>query len=118
MDTRFDEREALERLLGDEELLLDLVNSFIQTAPGLMERIQLAIADQESANVDINAHTLKSLVGSLGAPVAFEMLYSLERMGKEKNLAYAGETFQSLIVEMDALTKELLNYQQVHRPAA
>lgn len=111
-DPHFLEQEALERLLGDRELLKELIESFLRSAPPIIAQIEEAVTSGNTAQIDFQAHTLKSALSSLGASHAAELAYSLERMGKERNLSFAADTMKALICEVVQLFKELEEYRR------
>jgi CheY-like chemotaxis protein len=95
--------EALKVVKGDRALLKDLVETFLQEAPRLMEAMRQAIADSDSGALRIAAHTLKGPIRYLGAAEAFEQAWELERMGKDGNLENAEAGLAALQGEMARL---------------
>ena len=95
--------EALERLGGDEDLLREICQIFLEESPKLMQKLREAIADADSEAVTRAAHSLKGELGYLGAPGAAQVARELEEMGHEKNLSRAGELFTFLERELTGL---------------
>jgi two-component system, sensor histidine kinase and response regulator len=84
--------EALERLGGDEALLRELCEIFLEESPKLMRKLGKSIVEGDADSVMRAAHSLKSEVGYLGAAEASQAAQQLEDMGAENKLASAPET--------------------------
>ncbi len=86
---------ALETLLevigGERELLVELIDSFLETGPPLVERLRQGLAQGNAAEVRAAAHTLKSSSKDFGATRLAELCQQLEEMGKAGQLAGADE---------------------------
>ncbi|MGH9503550.1 MAG: Hpt domain-containing protein [Terriglobales bacterium] len=95
--------EALERLDGDEDLLRELCEIFLEESPKLLQKLGEAIAESDAAAVMRAAHSLKGELGYLGAAAASQASASLEAMGIEKNLSDAVQVFAFLQEQMAAL---------------
>jgi signal transduction histidine kinase/DNA-binding response OmpR family regulator/HPt (histidine-containing phosphotransfer) domain-containing protein len=95
--------EALERLGGDEDLLRELCQIFLEESPKLLQKLRQAIADTDAEAVMRAAHSLKGELGYLGAPGAAQAARELEDMGHEKNLSRAPELFTLLERELAGL---------------
>jgi two-component system, sensor histidine kinase and response regulator len=99
----WDKVEALERLGGDQELLRELCQIFLDESPKLLNQLREAIHDSDSAGVMRAAHGLKGELGYLGAAKATQAARELEDMGHEKNLSRAAEVFVVLDEAFSAL---------------
>jgi two-component system, sensor histidine kinase and response regulator len=103
----WDKAEALDRLGGDEELLREVCQIFLEESPKLMRKLRQAIADADAEAVMRAAHSLKGELGYLGAAGASQAARALEDMGHENNLLQAAETFTVLEREMASLHLDL-----------
>jgi two-component system, sensor histidine kinase and response regulator len=83
--------EALERLGGDEALLRELCEIFLEESPKLMQNLRKAIEEGDASSVARAAHSLKGEVGHLGAAAASQAAQQLEDMGAVNKLAAAPE---------------------------
>src|SRR6478736_5951742 len=92
--------QALERLGGDEELLQELCEIFLDESPKLLQALRQAIVDTDSEAVMRAAHSLKGELGYLGAPGALQAARELEEMGHEGKLSRAAEVLLVLEREM------------------
>ena len=102
----WEKTEALERLDGDEELLKELCQIFLQEYPALLQKLRKAISESDAESVQRTAHSLKGEVSYLGAPDATKTAKSLEDMGRERKLSQALKAFT-------VLERELVELQQV-----
>ena len=84
--------EALERVDGDEELLRELCQIFLQESPKLLVNLRRAIVDTDAQAVMCAAHSLKGELGYLGAAGASQAAQELEDMGQKNNLFRAADT--------------------------
>ena len=92
----WDKAEALRRVAGDEELLQDLCRIFLEQSPTLMEKLRLAVAKGDPEAITRAAHSLKGETSCLAAADAARLARQLEEMGRDCNLAQAGETLELL----------------------
>jgi two-component system, sensor histidine kinase and response regulator len=95
--------EALERLGGDEALLRELCQIFLEESPKLLRNLRKAIEEGDASSVMRSAHSLKSEVGYLGAAEASQAAQQLEDMGAENKLAAAPKTLILLEREISGL---------------
>jgi PAS domain S-box-containing protein len=77
------DRKALQTILdmiaGDNsQLLADLINSYLDDAPKLLQNMQNALAKQNVVEMQHSAHTLKSASATLGAMHLAELCRKLE----------------------------------------
>jgi len=95
--------EALERLGGDEDLLRELCQIFLEESPKTLRNLRQALAEGDAGAVMRAAHSLKGEVGYLGAGVASQAARKLEDMGRENKLTGAPETMIVLEREISGL---------------
>src|SRR5579872_2002451 len=91
--------ELLERVDQDQELLRDLLNIFKEDFPRTIRSLESAVAMEDLKNCARLSHTLKGMLGSLGATRAASAAARLDL------LACSGET-ASLKQALDALKRE------------
>jgi two-component system sensor histidine kinase/response regulator len=95
--------EALERLGGDEALLRELCEIFLEESPKLLLNLRKAIEEGDASSVMRSAHSLKGEVGYLGAAGASQAAQQLEDMGAVNKLAAAPKTLTLLEREISGL---------------
>ena len=92
----FDISEALQRMNGETDLLIEHIGFVINDAPQLIRNMRDAIESSDPESLMISSHRLKSLVGAYSHDEARELSYSLELMGKQNNLDDATATLDHL----------------------
>ena len=102
-ETVFDRKEALSRVEGDVEFLLELAAEFLDGCPSLLAKIYGAITSGDSQSLENTAHYLKGAAGNLGAKTVWRAAQGLETMGREGKLDRAGEACQKLTAEIEQL---------------
>ena len=95
--------EALERLGGDEALLRELCEIFLEESPKLLRTLRKAIEEGDADSAMRSAHSLKGEVGYLGGTGASQAAQQLEDMGAENKMAAAPETLILLEREISEL---------------
>jgi PAS domain S-box-containing protein len=108
----FEEVAALDRLQGDQELLLKFIDIFQDNSPVLMMEIESAIKTESAEDLEKKAHALKGLISNFGAKPCVELASSLERKGRNKKLAKSTAEFQELSRLYNRLRSELDDYQR------
>lgn len=88
--------EALERLGGDEDLLRELCQIFLEESPKLLQTLRQAAVAGDAEAVMRAAHSFKGELSYLGAEEATHAARILENMGHEKDLSGADATLVSL----------------------
>ena len=95
----FSYEEALERVGGDEDLLKELLDLFLQESPTYLSHIRQALQQSDPEALAQAAHTLKGAAGNLGAKIIFETASRLEQNGHNENLTTAEDT--TLVLEKE-----------------
>lgn len=80
---------ALKRMGGETDLLQEHIGFVLSDVPQLIASIKAAINDQESKQVKMNAHRLKSLVSSYDHREAIELCQAIESEAAGGNLTEA-----------------------------
>jgi len=93
----FDYQKALERLGGDGELLGEIAEIFLGTAPATLAHIRRAIADGRHEELSRAAHTLKGSVGNFAAAGAFQAARDLETAAR----AAQADRYQELVQRVE-----------------
>jgi signal transduction histidine kinase/CheY-like chemotaxis protein/HPt (histidine-containing phosphotransfer) domain-containing protein len=78
----FDQAALLARLEGDETLLRELVELFLEDTPQRLDRIHDAFVNNDLKMLERATHTLKGSVGNLCAYRAYETAKRLERLAQ------------------------------------
>jgi signal transduction histidine kinase/CheY-like chemotaxis protein len=99
--------EALERIGGDQQLLQDLCQIFLEESPKLMAKLRQAIASGDCDGIMRAAHSLKGESSYLGAVGTSQAARQLEDMGRNRDLSRADGTLAELEREISSLHDEL-----------
>ena len=110
-----DRAVLLERVDGDEELLQELIQVFLEDSSRLRQEIRDAVASGEAERLKIAAHTLKGAVGNFGAKPAVEAAQQLELMGKTGELSSARQALGKLEEALSQLVPALESLRIVPR---
>jgi HPt (histidine-containing phosphotransfer) domain-containing protein len=94
-DTDWDIRSALERLGGDEKLLYEVLDIFIDQAPKDVATIRNALVRDDFETIERTAHTLKGNLGYLGISKVLEEAGQLEILGHKNEMEQARFIFAS-----------------------
>lgn len=103
----FDLSAVLERVGGDEEILQEIAQLFIDDSPGLVAQIRQAAEDQDAGALERSAHTLKGSASNFGAEETVQIALQLEMMGRDGNLSGVEAAYRALETEVNKLNEEL-----------
>jgi len=98
---------ALDRVGGDQELLEEVAQLFLDDYPNSISEIEKALAVGDPRGVERGAHTLKGAVSNFGADSVVESALALELAGRKGDLSTAPEQFIRLNTCLNALHEEL-----------
>lgn len=97
------------RDLGDDELVLELVEIFMEDTPPRLEELAKAYIDGDAERIESVAHSLKSSCANLGAIRLSEICRDLEAKGREGELAQAEELIVLSQEEYQRVSESLQN---------
>ena len=89
----WDIARTLERLGGDDNLLREVVEIFLEDGPKQMGSLRQAIAEGSAEGIEKTAHSLKGELGYLGMPEVSQKAGELEEMGRKHDLQHTAEVF-------------------------
>lgn len=98
---------ALARLGGDEDLMQELVELFLEENPKQMAILRQAIANGNAELIERTAHNLKSEVGYMQIPGAPEIAAAIEARGRSRNLEDTVHLARELQDVISAAEKEM-----------
>lgn len=101
----FDRDQMLERLGCDEELLVEILDLFVQDAPTQFANLTSAIEARETELVTRHAHTLKGQAANIAAARMKGVSYEMETAAREGDLDRA----TTLLPRMREVFDELLD---------
>jgi len=103
----FDLSGALERVGGDQELLKEIADLFLEDAPQILAAVRSAVESGDAEALQRAAHSLKGSVANFGAEEAVRSAYSLEQMGQDNDLTGATEALEVLEAEIQKVFQGL-----------
>lgn len=92
----FDKEELLERVAGDEDLMMELIGLFRVDIETLLADLETGIATRDDEKVRHAAHTIKGMSGNLSAHSLYETSYELELAGKNSETDKITEKFEEV----------------------
>ena len=98
----WDRVRALKRVDGDEPLLRELIQVFLEETPKQLISLQHAIETDNLEQIERTAHSLKSELGYLGLPNAAQKAKDLEQMGHNQTLQGMAALFSAFQAEVAA----------------
>ena len=105
--------DVLERVQGDKDLLLELLDIFVDDYQKKRKFLEKSVHDNDSGQTHSLAHSLKGAAGNIGAKALFETFSKLDQMAKSHNLSEApgvlaemAERFENLKQCIVSLKKE------------
>ena len=99
-DAGLDRKSALLRLGGEESLLNELTQLFIEEIPGRIEKFGLAFETETLSDIQIQAHNLKGVATLVGAAQLSRLTLMLEQAAKTNDFSGAKEVFSRLEPEL------------------
>jgi PAS domain S-box-containing protein len=103
----FNRAALLARVEGDEDLLREIVELYLDDCPRLLAEIREALDRGDAALLKRAAHTLKGSVGNFEAAGAFNAALRLESMARAGDLTRAGEAYAALEETIGQLNRAL-----------
>ena len=98
---------ALSRVGGDEDLLREIAELFLDDYPQLVEKIKQALAANDPRGLERASHSLKGSVANFGADPAYQAALELERIGRTNDMSHAKAAYQRLEQSLNSLQPEL-----------
>jgi CheY-like chemotaxis protein len=103
----WDGAKALERVDGDEQLLHEIVQIFLEESPKQLADLKRAVTEADAQLVERTAHGFKGELGYLGMPTLSQRAHELEQMGHTCNLDHATEVFAVFEAEVSAVAANM-----------
>ncbi len=99
----------LQDMLGEpaSEALAEVIDSYLENAPKLIEAIRTAVSCQDAASLQQAAHTLKSSSAALGATTLSQLCQELEAIGQAGTVISGTERVSQLEAEYEEVRTAL-----------
>lgn len=111
MSVIFDPDEILEQIGGDKELLVDIINIFIETYPEDLKSLHEAIIEGDPENIRKNAHRMKGSVSNFGKHQAFETAKFIEEHAREGDISDVPGMYDELVNHLNLLDNEVKQFK-------
>lgn len=91
---------------GDETLLKEILEAFLQEAPALLEEIEVALAGEDAAVARRAAHTLKGAVGVLGFLDVSDLALEVEKRAADGKVHECNSLIPKLRAELNRIEND------------
>ena len=102
----FNYENLLRQLSGDEELLIDLMNSFLNITPLQVNELKKAVNDKDIALVARKSHSIKGAFATAEAHSLMNTALEIEKIANSKKYDW-----EILLLLMDRLEKEFARFK-------
>ena len=102
---------ALDRLGGQQSLLSDMIQFYLEDVPDLLAQLEQGMKAGDAALVERAAHSLKGLSATFSAERAVAAAAAVEAMGRTKELTNLAPAHEALKTEIAALVEALQAYR-------
>jgi PAS domain S-box-containing protein len=102
---------AVAHMEGDEKLLKELAEVFLDDHPRQRQLLRRALDTSDSEALGRAAHMLKGALGHFGAKPVVQAVFQLESLAQEKRLAEAAEIYIALEPLLDQVCVALAEHQ-------
>lgn len=99
--------ELVIMLDGDSDLLIEIINTFLEVSPSLVQDMKDAIRNEDATKLKQAAHTMKAPAQQIGATKVGNISAKLEEIGKGGDLTNAMPLYEKIKSEYDALEEAL-----------
>jgi len=104
-DSIFDRKGLLQRLMGDEDFVKEIIDDFLKQIPDNLFALKNALNKKDLPLVKREAHIIKGASGNVGALALQKIAEQIEISGEEKNFV----KIRSFVEELDKQLKVLKN---------
>jgi HPt (histidine-containing phosphotransfer) domain-containing protein len=102
-----DREQLLENFMGDEELLFESIELFLERVPSRCDTLVEAVKAKDAQKVMEEGHTIKGMVGYFSTGEPFEAAKKLEFMGRNSQLDGVDEALADFQAKLGELTDYL-----------
>jgi HPt (histidine-containing phosphotransfer) domain-containing protein len=103
----FDRDGLLYRLMGDNELVEEIADDFLNQIPINMEALKKSLDKKDALQVKREAHIIKGSAGNVGALVLQDIAKKIESAGESEDLNRAESYFMQFLAELEVFKNEL-----------
>jgi len=111
----FDKPALLDKMMADQELAEEIMNTFYQDVQHRVAVIKKALDNKDASNVSYQANTIKSASNIFGATDLQAVAYQIEIAGDSGDLCKAGSLVHKINEYLEILKKHW-NSQDLNKP--
>ena len=86
---------------GDSEMIVDLVDTLIETTPELLDDLKSGVGSRDSQKIRDSAHALKSSNAQLGAESFAKLCEEMESKGREDSTEGLDQLLDMILAEFE-----------------
>ncbi len=101
----WDKSFALEQTAGDEELLAELLELFVDSSFDNLSKLKEAIKVKDTAGVIAEAHSLKGSSASLGIESVRQLVLAMELDARDGSTMVAAASISELEAQLEEIKK-------------
>ena len=102
-----DQQSLFDHVDGDQELLEELIEIFVDYYPGQLQILKAAIENGDCVAIRETAHQFKGALSNFYVKDAARLAKDIEEAGKNQQVAEAKSAFEQLHSEVEKLNVEL-----------
>ena len=95
-----DFKQMLDLLGGDEKLLQEVIEIFIDQAPRHLDTLRQALAQGDAKTLQKTAHSIKGELGYFGISELSQKARELEELGGKNDLEHVSRIFPAFVIEL------------------
>ena len=103
----FDRQQLLDRMGGDEELLVEILGIFRDESARMLDEVRDAVSSADAHKVERSAHSLKGALLNIAAESAAACALELEDLGREGHLTSSADVLSRLESEIASLNEAI-----------
>ncbi len=104
----WNEEELLERLLGDRDLVAELIRNFFENTPETMDALRTGLDTGDAEEVRLQAHTIKGAAANMGAAALSAIAADMEQAARRGSLQEVAERLGQLRAQFKLLRVRMM----------
>lgn len=104
----FDRDGIFERLAGDEDLIAEIIETFLDDIPRRIKSLADAVESQDQKNAELESHTIKGSSANIGGEALRALASEMEKAAKEGNFEFIEAHLNDLKEAFDLLKQVML----------
>ncbi len=110
----WDRSVLLERLMGDEELVAQLVEAALDDLPCQVRKLKDSLAAADITTSERQSHTIKGAAANMGAEPLRDIAERMEKAARQGDLESCREALPVLEQNFEQLRREMEQYRKEH----